>query len=343
MSWTKERYAIAPQLKDYDNLPSVWKPYTMFCQYPNYVSESVNTDDIGQRFTTLNNGERLNISTIKGKCDLLIGASTAFGVGATHDRFSISSVLSDSSGRQVISLSGRAYNSRQELLLFIENMHLFDKIENIIIMSGANNLYVSSFRDKFAPPFFWSQSFYEAISKIGLNKNFLLLAAFFEFLGFKEIDWSNTSKLKLINNISDICFGRDDRKTKSSINISAAADRTIQDLNTFKKLSKSLGFNLFFCLQPVAGWLRKPPVKEEQILFEKTSEQVKEVLIQLCSQSTHAEYKSSIAKFCKESEICFHDLNTNIEFAEEWLFVDRVHLTDLGYSRVAKYIQDNVL
>ena len=343
MNLIKERYAIAPQLRDYDNLPSDWRPYTMFSQYPNYVSESVNTDDIGQRFTTLKNGDRLNISTIKGKCDLIIGSSAVFGVGATNDKFSIASLLSNSGERQVISLSGRAYNSRQELLLFIEYMLSFEKIENVIIMSGANNLYLSSFQDRHGTPFFWSKAFYDISSRMGLSREKLLLATFFDLFGFKDFDWLTVNKSSLTRKLFDSFMSRSDYQKNFLIDVPAAIERTIQDLNIFKELSKSIGFNLTFCLQPVGGWLQKPLVEEERILFESTLEQNHELMTQFCMQSTYEKYKTSILESCKKNGINFHDFNSSIEVGEEWFFVDRLHMTDLGYAHIAKYIQHNIL
>jgi hypothetical protein len=315
----------------------------MFFQHPKYVSQSVNTDEYGQRYTKLDDGARLSMANIKDKCDLIIGSSATFGVGATDDRYTIASVLSNLKGRQVISLSGRAYNSRQELLLFIQHMLDFKKIENVIIISGANNLYVSSFHDKYSIPFFWSASFYNLADRIGLSRKKLALATFFDILGFREIDWVNVDRSNVIRQILNGKLNQSYSEKNLSIDISAAADRTSQDLLIFKKLSQSLGFNLVFCLQPVAGWFKKPFLEQELSLFEKTSKQTKELMKQFCSQSTYKEYKANITEVCRKNEISFHDLNSNIEISDEWFFVDRVHLTNLGYARVAEYIQDNIL
>ena len=61
MNLTSQRYKIAPQLKDYDSLPTDWKPYTMFRQASNFSSESVNTDEMGQRFNFDKNGKNVAI------------------------------------------------------------------------------------------------------------------------------------------------------------------------------------------------------------------------------------------------------------------------------------------
>ena len=85
MSLISERYSIAPQLKDYDQLATDWRPYTMFRQSSNFISKSVTTDEHGQRYTLPKNGKRVNQANVVGKYDIVVGASTAFGVGSSCD------------------------------------------------------------------------------------------------------------------------------------------------------------------------------------------------------------------------------------------------------------------
>ena len=331
MNLTK-RYSIAPQLKDYDKMPTDWKPYFMFSQSANYISKSVNTDEHGQRYTIINHGKRNNKNNIKDKCDIIIGASNAFGVGATGDQNTIASVLSNLGEKQVITLAGRAYNSRQELILFLEHMANLKKIENIIIISGANNLYVSAFRDENGIPFFWSDLFYNVTGRVGLTRKQMVLASFFDFIGLKNINWRNVNKSNLFKTISDSITNTKLPKEPSKINVNAAAERTIQDLHIFNCLSKSLKFNLIFCLQPVYGWLKKPLSPEEEALFSTVSYEVNELMSKFCSQEVYNKYKNSLSKYCKDNKISFHDLNSSIKIGKEWFFVDRVHLTDFGYA-----------
>lgn len=342
MNLNKERYKLAPQLQDYDKLPTYWRPYIMYSQASNYNSKSVNTDKNGQRFTVLRNGERINKTNIKDKCDIIIGASTAFGVGATGDQNTIASVLTGLGNKQVISLTGRAYNSRQELLLFLENLTDLKKVENIIIISGANNLYVSAFKDKNGIPFFWSKLFYKVVERIDISRKKLVLASFFDFLGIKNIDWRSVNKSNLFKTISNSIIAKNDKKIYNRIDVKAAIERTIQDLSIFNGLSKSLECNLVFCLQPVYGWLKKPLVPEEKALFRTVSYDVNELMSKFCSQEVYKMYKNSLSKYCKENKINFHDLNSSINIGKEWFFVDRVHLTDFGYASIAKYLNRSI-
>jgi len=337
MGSTSERYKIAPQLKDYDNLQTDWRPYTMFRQRSQYSSDSVNTDEYGQRFSIDINGRSLSISNLNEPFDLIVGASTAFGIGATHDKNTIASKLSSLSGRQTVSLTGRAYNSYQELLLFIEHLHKFSGLSKVIIISGANNLYVSSFRDKYGVPFFWSDSFYDATRLASMSRNKRFLALLFDSMGGQNIDWAGINKTNAFQKIYEGFWHRGLISEPPVINVQNAAHKTIQDLSVFQKLVESIGAELSFCLQPVAGWMQKPLTDQEKILF---SERTSDTVLEFSNPKIHLEYSSIVKSFCVSSKLNFHDLNISIKPQNNWMYVDRVHLTDLGNSFVAQSIFD---
>ncbi len=341
MSLTSERYKIAPQLKDYDSLPTHWRPYTMFRQGSEYSSDSVNTDETGQRFSLDRNGCRVSLSSLNEPFDLIVGSSTAFGVGATHDKNTIASKLSDLSGRRTVSLTGRAYNSYQELLIFIEHLHKFSGLGKIIIISGVNNLYVSAFRDKYGIPFFHSDSYYEAIKTAALSRKKRLLAILFDSIGVQSIDWRGANKTNVFQKIFE-GFGHGfPVNEKPVVNVQKAAHRTIQDLSVFHKLAESIGAELTFYLQPVAGWMQKPLVDEEKILFDTLQVRTSEIMRAFSNPKIHKEYSSAIENFCASSKLNFSDLNICIKPQNSWMYVDRVHLTDVGNSLVAQHIFHN--
>ena len=83
------RYEIIPQMVDYDFIGESWFPYVMNMQKTNISLKSVSTDQYGFRSTTKSNYSILlyeefvkSNSIPKG---LLIGNSTAFGVGASSE------------------------------------------------------------------------------------------------------------------------------------------------------------------------------------------------------------------------------------------------------------------
>ena len=335
---TSERYKVAPQLKDYDNLPTDWRPYTMFRQQSEYSSDSVNTDETGQRFSVDRNLHGLSISNLNESFDLIVGASTAFGVGATHDKNTIASKLSDLSGRQTVSLAGRAYNSYQELQLFIEHLHKFSGLGKVIIISGVNNLYLSSFRDKYGIPFFWNKSFYDATRMASMGRKKQLLALLFDSIGGQYIDWSGVNKTNVFQKIYEGFGHRVPTNEPPVVNVQKAAHKTIQDLSVFKKLVESTGAELSFCLQPVAGWMQKPLADEEKILFDILDERASEIMLAFSNPEIHQEYSSIIKSFCTSSKLNFCDLNICLKPQNNWMYVDRAHLTDFGNSLVAQCI-----
>jgi hypothetical protein len=341
MSLTSQRYKIAPQLKDYDCLPTDWRPYTMFRQASKYSSDSVNTDETGQRLSFDRNGNPLSFSNLDGPFDLIVGASTAFGVGATHDKNTIASQLSILSGRQTLSLTGRAYNSYQELLLFVEYLHKFSDLGKIIIISGANNLYVSAFRDKYGIPFFMSDYFYNSIRVAALSRKKRLLAMLFDTIGGQSIDWGGVNKTNIFQKIYEGFGHRMSTDDTPDVNVQSAAHRTIQDLSVFHKLAKSIGAQLSFCLQPVAGWMQKTLVNEEKILFDTIQARTSEILNVFSHPKIHQEYSSVIENYCTSSKLNFCDLSSCIKPSNNWMYVDRVHLTDAGNSLIAQYIFQN--
>lgn len=340
MSSTSERYKIAPQLKDYDNMPTDWRPYTMFRQRSQYSSDTVNTDESGQRFSIDRDGRSLSISNLNEPFDLIVGASTAFGIGATHDKNTIASKLSSLSGRQTVSLTGRAYNSYQELLLFIEHLHKFSGLSKVIIISGANNLYVSSFHDKYGVPFFWSNYFYDATRMATMSRKKQFLAFLFDSIGGQNIDWAGVNKSNAFQKLYEGLGHRGLINEPPVINVQKAAHKTIQDLSVFQKLVESIGAELSFCLQPVAGWMQKPLTDQEKILFGTLNERVADTLLEFQNPKIHLEYSSIVKSFCDSCKLSFHDLNISIKPQNNWMYVDRVHLTDFGNSLVAQSIFD---
>ena len=88
------RYKLCPQMRIYDQLRYNWLPNVMFCQEPNYRSEILNTDKYGLRFNSKKdsiNHQSIFETETKKYNDILIGSSTAFGVGSTSDEKTISS------------------------------------------------------------------------------------------------------------------------------------------------------------------------------------------------------------------------------------------------------------
>ena len=140
----KDRYSIVPQMKNYDQISCEYKPFIMFFNCSNYKSKIVNTDEIGFRLNYHNkNLEKLSSFFNKENITIVIGGSLVFGFGATSDNNTISSILSNKTNKIYLNFGATAFNSKQEILLFLNFFQKFKKIDKVIIVSGANDLYLN--------------------------------------------------------------------------------------------------------------------------------------------------------------------------------------------------------
>ena len=124
------RYAVAPQMKVYDELPMVLQPYMIMGSQPNYRSGIVNTDNLGFR--------RSHIA--KRYDSIILGSSFVFGVGASSDDHTIVSILNKITNYSFRNLGIRAANSTQELIAALPYLAT---TKCVIICSGLNNLIVN--------------------------------------------------------------------------------------------------------------------------------------------------------------------------------------------------------
>ena len=164
-----QRKLLTPQMETYDNLGVKWHPYIMFFQKPNYKSSIVNTDEFGFRFNQVKNNRYSPFSDFRKsrkELSFIVGSSAVFGVGASNDSSTISSIISKETSDKFLNFGCRAHVSSQELILFNQISPKFKKIKNVIIFSGLNDLYISFLRDYSSQlgPFFFSNQFSEGMN-----------------------------------------------------------------------------------------------------------------------------------------------------------------------------------
>lgn len=95
----RRRYDLLPQMLHYDTHSLNWMPYVMYTNNPRIRSAVCNTDERGFRFTWFD-GDWIDYEAFQ-KIDrrkaLICGGSTVFGVGATNDGQTLSSLLNQQS------------------------------------------------------------------------------------------------------------------------------------------------------------------------------------------------------------------------------------------------------
>jgi hypothetical protein len=113
-----------------------------------------------------------------------------------------------------------------------------------------------------------------------------------------------------------------------------------RDCEYINMLAKHNSTSASFVLQPFAPWINKSLTSQEVELFElldQEAESFSRILIELAEHK--AQYARDVEAICTNAGLKFLDLNIASELQQpEWLFVDRVHLTDAGYSAVAKLL-----
>ncbi len=346
------RKILTPQMETYDNLGIKWHPYIMFFQKPNYKSRVVNTDKFGFRFNQVKNNRYSPFSDFKKseeELSFIVGSSTVFGVGASNDSNTISSIISKETNDKFLNFGCRAHVSSQELILFSQISSRFKKIKNVIIFSGLNDLYISSLRglESELSPFFFSNQFSERMNNGLISKKRKLLKYLLSPIYGDNIDYENIAYKDLFKNI--FFYPKNQPSffdtSNNSFDVLFTISQIKKNLYIWKKLSESYPFNLIFVLQPTLDWMSKPASKEEKQIFDYGDKYGDKLLIRdVLKKEIYKDYSVSLKNICESLEIRFFDANLDLKESfkkDDWIFVDRGgHMTDHGYASVGKYIKD---
>jgi hypothetical protein len=328
----------------YDSLDYNWFPFVMYFHPPNVNTQVVNTDQLGFRLSFLGEvSESVGGAGNSGEVSFVVGGSTVFGDGATSDRMTIPSLLSERIGHPFLNLGGRAYGANQELILFNQIAHKYHKVNYVVLLSGLNELFLSRFRDRsgFFGPFFFSRQFRDSLSKALLSKKRKLLRLCLYPVYGDSIDYNRIKGSDLLGVLfpSEKAVGL--RGTNSHLfDVNYAVNQIRKNLLIWKKMSDSFPFKLKFVLQPVPQWCGKESSHEEEILFHYLEKEhdVDSVVSQL-TKRIYLSYSEKIQDVCNQLGVEFLDMNTmlgDVSSSEHWLFVDRAHLTDKGNIAVSE-------
>jgi hypothetical protein len=250
---------------------------------------------------------------------VILGSSAVFGVGATHDRHTIPSLLNRNTETEWFNYGGRAFNSTQEVLLYL--LHLVPHIKKMVIFSGVNNLTLSYLSHKTSAIYnsLFGERAMQLSGDIGIRQSIQCLLGAIR----KKIISRPSIRRNISGQYENIisCFRR--------------------DIEILRGLSKTYGFELYFVLQPIATWIDKVLSDEEKNIFSILDQMSMDWLVLSEYISEYRDvYKNDLLEICARGGIPFYDMNTSNQFSQkEWLFVDRVHLTDMGYQLSANIIK----
>lgn len=329
------RMTLTPQMIEYEQKFTDagevrWLPYLMYFHPANHRSPVVNTDAAGFRYSE-SLGVKYSVAEGGNSCGavrLLAGSSTVFGIGASADSHTLSSCLSknDPRGLRWLNFGGRSFNSTQELLLFTLNRHRLQKVEEIVLFSGFNNLGLArqpaEYRGEHGA-FFNCQQFFDAFAPVQPIASSWSLSALF--------GKAQKSPVPALPSMPE--------------QIAYAAELTLQQLDIWRALAADMQAKLTFILQPLAGWVRQNGSPEEELLFAELDRagNFTELYGDILQTPVREAYAQRLREGAQKMGVGFFDITPLLAEAlraDDWQFVDRIHFTDAGNDLVSKLILD---
>ena len=144
-------------------------------------------------------------------------------------------------------------------------------------------------------------------------------------------------------------FKKQNNNTKiNKVNFNKLYNNYNQNLKLWSNLSNSFDFKIHFFLQPLAIWTKKKLSDEEEKIFNilDNSNDLAHIILKETSKiENYIKFSKMLESLSREININFTDLNFELNQSKNLnksLFVDRIHMNDLGYNEISKLILDNI-
>jgi hypothetical protein len=272
-----------------------------------------------------------------------IGNSTAFGVGATHDRTAIASQLNQVSNATFFSFAGRTINPLQELLAFL--LFARTRVDVVLIMSGINLLDMSyrfateAHRD--LPPFHVERLFFGRLALGGEPT----LASWFQQQWRRLRGRSNADPFVRTDLVDQLARGLSDleRLAADDANPERALDHFGHVMDLWRALCPARAGRVVFALQPVPDWFGRPLAAREAESMQASEAHRPEAWRRVrAALAGRAEaFRAGLLEALRARDIAAVDLNRDPRLlAVDRVFIDRYHLTDAAQAAVARTLAD---
>ena len=309
-------------MRDYDELGTKqeWVPHLMYFHPRNTANKTVSTDDRGLRATTSVQDSRRNA--------LLIGSSAVFGIGATSDAATIPSRLNELTKLNWLNFGGRAFNSTQEVLL-VQLANIKKVAGPLVILSGVNNLIRALMPGSYS-------SMYGAFFQQSLFEKQMAIAA----VGNRELSRMLFAGVRAKFGLTKKSIATAQSKSAKAASYAMMLTVFERDCEYLQMVAKNSGTTSSFVLQPFAPWLNKTLATQEKQLFALLDQEADGFLLVLREIAEYRDqYDKDLRAICSKVGMNYLNLNEAPELQQpDWLFVDRVHLTDNGYDAVARLL-----
>ncbi|GLQ49411.1 hypothetical protein ACFFJT_05275 [Dyella flava] len=338
-------YRYTPQIKDYDRFMHCgarWLPYTMYFHEKNFVSDAINTDMLGFRFAHFC-GRRYSVAELPygAPVSLLVGGSTALGVGACSDEATLASRLAVETGEIWLNFAGRGFNAMQELIMFLMHQGKFSRINRVALLSGVNTLALEGIPEEFSSDhgrYYYSFEFQHYMNLF--NEDMKRKKNSFNVIGQSRA--SVLSRLKFWERPGENPADRviDDSTVTLDERIERAAAQIAKALRQWALLLADFKIRPIFFLQPLSYWCEKEMTREERGVFhaiDSCPNNFYRLFSKVLGKEVHQPFFEAIR--CKTNDIVCHDMNQLLRSSpsmKETLFVDRVHFNDLGNAELGR-------
>ena len=332
------RYELCPQMKVYDQLNFQWKPFVMFSQPPEIRTEVLNTDIDGIRYNNVT--DIINKSVFDNDCtkkdtSVLLGGSTAFGVGSTKDSNTLSGYLSNNNNH-CFNLASRSYVGLQEIIIFLTKIKELKGIKKLTLLSGINDFYMLQNFDNYSPGGFYFNDYFQ--KSLNYKRNALL--EFINYFSSKKLTISQVHSLKL-NEMLKLMFSKTFKQKILNKNLKKISfdDHFERYFLTLSLLSKCLNIKFQYILQPYIHWCKDLSIEEKDLIEESLKQKNVYNSSSLRGEVNYKKLSETIKKFSEIYSLEYLDFNEVIRTntsKNDWIFVDSIHLNDAGYKLLSK-------
>ncbi len=309
---------------DMEKMKYIYRPYILWRGKPTLDSETFSLNSLGLRGNEYHLEKPANTYRI-----ILLGGSAAWGLGASSNQTTISSLLEEklqASGKEiqyeVFNFSEIGYSSSQELILWNE-ISLYQP-DLVIHYTGYNDLYTGflALEPGANHPYIKSDLLIES-SLVAVQKlisiellTFLQKSYLFQSIYYRFPDQNSTSHYSDLNEVARI-FGK--------------------NMKFSTELAKSQKTELMVVLQPSLFWDNKPRTKSE----EKFLLQFNTAFPDASAYFIHG-HQLLVAELTK-SDISFIDGSSFFATQPQPLYIDQVHYVDQGNEVVASFLAAAIL
>jgi hypothetical protein len=341
-----------PHFADYGGTGIEYRPFVGFVHRAGVRSPTVNTDELGLREHYDADGRFVDLTepaSLGPECNVVLGGSTAFGVGATSDRATLAARLNDP-GVPCLNLGICAASSQQELALYLVLKRRLPRVRNAILLSGFNECilaasdaalffpeYGGTFRGKVRAARFDSRAL-ESSRAYPVHR--LLHGLVDRAYGSGAVDGLSRLATRVARPRS--ANGRPSMWSFED-KLRALTAQVESNIETWGALQRAGNPRVHYVLQPVAPWADREPTALERKLI--AAERVQIPSTRHATPEVHRWVRERIAPACERAGVAFHDANDWLgdgDFDGVDVFVDHCHLTDAGYSLLARRLRSEL-